>query len=419
VRHRLSLIAGAAALAAAGVYVSIHYGLLGDYTIDAGPPLDALRHGHLGSFFANDALMGPFALVARAPFVALASLGGGASELDVYRLGVIPCVLAAATLGFFLARAMDRAGQPRYACWVAAALFVANPVVIKAVRFGHPEEILGAALCAGAVLAAVQRRIVAGAVLFGLALATKQWAIVAVAPIALAVVVCRLPRIRFAAIALGAAAAVALPFFVADPGGLVAVQRQAAKTDTASWQPASPFSVWYPFATTRVVPIRPLDGKTEVVVRPVPDWVAGVAKKLIVLLPFLLVVPLFRRRDRLGPTDALLFLAFVFLLRSLLDPVDNPYYHLPFLFALLTWEGLSRRGIPIVALFTFFVWDFQPRLVDLASWQPYTAYAVVYLAWAIPLLAWMGLRLYAPGVLDILKSKTFFPTLRPSAEATP
>jgi hypothetical protein len=419
VRHRLSLIAGAAALAVASVYVAVHYGLTGDYPIDAGPPLDAFRHGHLGSFLANDALMGPFALVARVPFVALSRFGGWGSELDVYRLGVIPCVLAAAILGFFLSRAMAQAGQPRYARYIAAALFIANPVVIKAVEFGHPEEVLCAALCAGAMLAAVRRQTVAAAVLFGLALATKQWAIVAVAPIALAVVICRLRRVRFAAVALGVGAAVALPFFVADPAGLVAVQRQAAKTDTASWQPASPYSLWYPFATTRVVPIRPLDGKTEVVVRPVPDWVAGIAKKLIVLLPFLLAVPLFLRRERLGPTDAVLFLAFVFLLRSLLDPVDNPYYHLPFLFALLTWEGLSRRGIPVLALFTFFVWDFHPFFRDMVSWEPYTAYAVVYFAWSIPLVAWIALRLYAPAALENLRTKTFSPSLRPSAEATP
>jgi hypothetical protein len=302
---------------------------------------------------------------------------------------------------------------------------VVNPVVIKAVMFGHPEEILGAALCAGAMLAAIRRSTLWAGVLFGLALATKQWTVIALAPIALAVVVCGLERARFALIALAVAAAAAMPFFFADPGGLIGVQRQASRTDTASWQPASPFSVWYPFATSRIVHIRPLDGKTEVQVRPVPDWVAAIAKKLIVLLPFLLAVPLFLRRDRLGATDPLLFLAFVFLLRSLLDPVDNPYYHLPFLFALLTWEGLSRRGIPALAFFTFFVWDLQPMFKDLVAWQPYTAYAVVYFAWTLPILFWMALRLYAPASLAGLRmtlarrARSFLPSLRQSAGATP
>jgi hypothetical protein len=404
VQHRLVPIVGAAGLVGVSVFISVHYGQLGDYPIDAGPPLDALRHGHLGAFFASDALMGSFALLARAPFVALSSLGS-ASDLDVYRLGVVPCVLAAALLGLCLARTMGRMGQPVYARYAAAALFVVNPVVIKAVQFGHPEEILGAALCTGAMFAAIFRRSVMAAVLFGLALTTKQWAIVAAAPIVLAVVVCGLERARFAAISLAVAAAVTTPFLLADPGGLVGVQRQASRTGTASWQPASPYSVWYPFARSKQVQIRPVDGKTEVTVRPVPDWVAGIAKKVIVLLPLLLAVPLFLRRDRLGATDPVLFLALVFLLRSLFDPVDNPYYHLPALFALLTWECLSRRGIPILALFTFFVWDLQPMFKDLVGWQPYTAYAVAYLAWTIPILVWMTLRLYSPASLRRLRGK--------------
>ena len=54
-----------------------------------------------------------------------------------------------------------------------------------------------------------------------------------------------------------------------------------------------------------------------------------------------------RRRT---PDDVLALLALLFLLRCLLDPVDNAYYHVPFLLALVAWEGLTRRGPPVVSL---------------------------------------------------------------------
>ena len=40
----------------------------------------------------------------------------------------------------------------------------------------------------------------------------------------------------------------------------------------------------------------------------------------------------------------------LFLLRCLLDPVDNAYYHVPFLLSLMAWEGLVRRGLPLVSI---------------------------------------------------------------------
>ena len=37
-------------------------------------------------------------------------------------------------------------------------------------------------------------------------------------------------------------------------------------------------------------------------------------------------------------------------LRCLLDPVDNAYYHLPFMLSLAFWEGLGWRRPPLLAL---------------------------------------------------------------------
>jgi hypothetical protein len=56
---------------------------------------------------------------------------------------------------------------------------------------GHPEELLGAVLCIAAVLVAMRGRAVWAGVLLGLAIANKEWGLVAVGPVLLA-----LPRER-------------------------------------------------------------------------------------------------------------------------------------------------------------------------------------------------------------------------------
>src|SRR5207302_6766557 len=48
--------------------------------------------------------------------------------------------------------------------------------------------------------------------------------------------------------------------------------------------------------------------------------------------------------------DALLLLALVLLIRAALDPWDNLYYHVPFLFALVAYEARSGR-MPILTVF--------------------------------------------------------------------
>jgi hypothetical protein len=392
-------IAGFAGLLAIAAGMCIHYGSLGDYKADAAPAFEALVRGHLHDFFTSQALMGPFALLARAPFVLVANLLGDSSMLDLYRWGALACMLAAAVLAFVVARLLRRAGQPTYACAFAAVLLVANPLVVKALRFGHPEELLAAALCTGAMLAAMKRKSVLAGVLFALAVTTKQWAVVMVGPMVLAAVVFGLPRRRFAAALLITGLAVAGPFLLSGPGRYVDVQSRAGSIPVTSWQPASPYSVWYPLTPSKDVRIRPLDGRSVVRVRPVPRLVAGIAKKLIVVSALLLTVPLILRRGAMSPTDPLLFLAFALLLRCMLDPFDNPYYHLPFLCAFLAWESLSVRGVPVAALFVSFAFLLQTSLANVFTSIPnYTTHTVVYLAWSLPLLAFMALHLYSPSL---------------------
>ena len=89
------------------------------------------------------------------------------------------------------------------------------------------------------------------------------------------------------------------------------------------------------------------------------------------------------------------------LLRCVLDPFDNPYYHLPFLFAFLAWEGsLTVRGVasssrcssPVAFLL-------QTRLAGRVHSDPrlHDALRRSYLAWSLPLLAFMAVHLYSPA----------------------
>src|SRR5438105_5680685 len=128
-----------AVLVGAAVAVSLTASLGADYPSGpcpracdyAGPPISALIHGDLSRFFSEQPLMGPFSLLLRAPFAAVAAaLHGGL--LWEYRLGVLACLLALAALGAWLWQAMGRRGQPLLARVGAVALCVVGPLTFKA-----------------------------------------------------------------------------------------------------------------------------------------------------------------------------------------------------------------------------------------------------------------------------------------------
>ena len=78
-----------------------------------------------------------------------------------------------------------------------------------------------------------------------------------------------------------------------------------------------------------------------------PAWLGGRSHMLIVWLGLPLSLLALRRHIRRA--DALLLLALLLLLRCWLDPWDNVYYPLPFIFALLAWETSVARRAPIGA----------------------------------------------------------------------
>lgn len=369
-----------------------------DYRIDAGPPIDALAGGDLAGFFDASPLLGTFSLLLRAPLAALA----GTDTLLEYRLGSFVLLLGAGALAVALERLMAHRGQPLHARVVAAGIIVVNPVTAEALTFGHPEEFLAAGLAVGAVVAATRDRPLAAGLLLGLALATKQWAVLAFLPALLAA---PSRQARLGAVALAVTAALTLPAFLASPGSFATGATNVAGFAFNSGERVTALNVWFPFAEARFIEVP--DGVTTAVVekRSLPNGFVGATHIGIVLLAIPLSALWWRRRRPGTPggasrEDALLLLALLLLLRCVLDPWDNQYYHAPFLASLAAYEGLGRRGLPLATmLVATAMWLSFDRLAPAGGEGITTA---LYLGWALPALAWMALRLYSPATIRSL-----------------
>jgi multisubunit Na+/H+ antiporter MnhG subunit len=334
-----------------------------DYVADAQPAVDALSRWDLAAYAADQPQMGPLSILLRAPLVALA---GPDAHLG-YRLGALICLLAAVAL----AAALASHNRVRVSGIVLVAVLVLNPLPIRAVQLGHPEEPLCAALCIGALLLAADRNVLSG-MLLGLALATKQWALLAVIP----VVVAAAPgsRVKLAVIAGGVAAMLTLPGLIADPPAyLHAMERPAFGLGTMRKG-----SIWGVLVDQSVH--VPVSGSSY---RLVPVWLQAIAHPLILVVTIGGSLLLVRRRR----VDPLALLALLFLLRCALDPWDHAYYHVPMVAALAAWETVRLRKAPVVAaLSSAWLWvvfvELSPRIDVIAD--------LLYLAWAVPLFVWLG-----------------------------
>jgi glycosyl transferase family 87 len=385
-RSRLSTGPALLGIGAVAALVCLANASTGDYPNDAGKAIGALLDGRVAAALAGQPLMGSLSILVRLPFAALADLAGG-GELLAYQLGSIPCVAAAGVLGLAVARWMERRGVSLGACVATIVFCMVNPLTWEAVRLGHPEEVLGAALCVGAVLAALRGHAGRAGVLLGLALATKQWALIAALPM-LAALPAR--RLRGALVAAAVAAALTLPLVAGNAGGFEDATRQAA------WggERVHPWNAVWPVAAAedRVISIG--DEERVVTVRVLPTWLAHLMHPLIVLIAAPLTAAWWLSRRR-TPDDALALLALLFLMRSLLDPVNNAYYHVPFLLSLVAWEGLVRRGPPVVSMLCSVAVYYS---IYKAGWTEDIALRnAIYLAATLPAGAWLAVRLYAPG----------------------
>jgi hypothetical protein len=389
------------ALAAAASCLALAWlGLSGftwsDYEVEAQPAFEALVHGHLSRFLALAPAYGG-SLVEQAPFALLPGLWGG-GPLSVYRCVAAPGLLASAVLSVWIVRDMRARRASRLARAVAVGLLAANPIALLALEVGHPEELLGACLCVGAALVAIhhgERRggaIIAGALL-GLAIANKPWALVAAGPVLLALPPRR--RLLGGASCLAAAGAILAPLLLAPGGAFVANAKASASTGSTIFQPWQVF--WF-FGQHGAL-VHGLFGNPKPGYRIGPGWAGAISHPLVVLAGLALGGGALWPRARARALDgdgALLALSLVLLVRCLLDTWNTSYYLLPFLIALLAYEARAtdRQALPALSLAAVaLAWASFKWLPGRVSAD---AQSALFLAWAAPLSAWLGVRLLRP-----------------------
>jgi Glycosyltransferase family 87 len=354
-----------------------------DYELEAEPSIQALRAGDWVGFLELAPAYGG-SLVLRAPFAFLPDLWGGGDHA-LFRSMAVPCLLACALLAVGLWRRARSLGRSGLTCWIALALVAANPLTLRALEIGHPEELLGAALCIAAALAAGRDRAVLAGVLIGLAMANKPWAVLAVVPV-LGILRTGWPKLIVAA--ASAATVVLLP--LAFAGGAV---EQASSVARDAGHIFQPWQLWWFLGEPGHVVVGNFGEKPGY--RVPPDWLTGISHPLLVLVPAAVSLALLPRLRRRSWHDGLLLLAFALLLRCVLDPWNISYYSLPFLFALVTWEIHARSRPPVVSLaVTLLSWI---SLVWLTTRVHPDVQAAAYLAWSVPLVALMGGRLLGLG----------------------
>jgi hypothetical protein len=359
----------------------------GDFLNEAWPAYMALAAGDVGGFVSRAPAYSGFLVLVGAPVVEAVhhTIGGvdaiGRGVRPVYVLTAVPGVLALAALGAALAGRVRRA-LPGSRLWLlVAALGAGSPIAYQALLYGHPEDVLAASLCVLGVLAARGGRPTAAGVVLALAIVAKQWAVLAVLPAMLAA---DSRALRIGVIA-GAGAVVAL-------APLLALTPASHGPLVSSGALFHPHQVWWPLGVPADA-AHILAGHGE---RTAPAWLTPITHPLIVLLALPLSALWWLRagrgaRDR---DDAFGLLALLFLERCALDPWNLVYYQLPLVLSLLAWEVHRRRGLPVVTLaVTAATWLSFVTYDERGGYGPFAA----YLAWALPLGAWLAWTLYRPA----------------------
>jgi hypothetical protein len=362
-----------------------------DYEVESAPAVRELVTGHLGGFLSLAPVYGG-SLIERAPFALAGSLAGG-GETTIYRLLALPCLLAVALLGVWLAARMRAERRPLLSRAVVLGLCVANPIALLALELGHPEELLGACACVAAALLAgarvvSRRRALAVGALLGLAIANKQWALLLAGPVLLALPAGR--RATGLLSAAGLAALIEAPLLLGGSGTYASGALAVASSSSAVFQPQQ---LWWFFGHHGAL-VHGLFGSAKPGYRVPPSWANEISHPLVALGALALALALWLRvRERRLPLrGALLAMALTMLGRCLLDTWDTGYYLLAAILALLAYEAHvpSRRPAVLSLTLTVLAWaQFQ--------WLPGRVspdgQSVIFLAWSLPLLAVLATQL--------------------------
>jgi hypothetical protein len=369
------------AIAALVLYLvtfKVHAQNLNDFYREVLPSYRLLDHGHLVAFLrAGPAYIG--SLVLRAPLALLAS-AAAAGNRATYILTAVPSLIAPALLAAWLRGTSDADdGQPRPRSQRARIrpldLCMLAPPAAFCLGGGHPEDILAAVACIAAVRLAQQGSATAAGFMLGLGLINTSWAVVAV-PLVIALMPAN-QRIRGFAVMAITAGAVLIPVTIIRATGAGASGVGASLGSQASGIFLSPQLLWW-FGSR--------------------SWVAREGHVLLVIVCWLVTAVwwwLRARRD--GTSDrngALLVLALVFFLRAALDPWDNIYYFVPFMFTVMTYE--DPAGFPklswLYAILLLIIVPLKGPLHPLGA----NAVAAVFAVFALLTIAYFARRVFFP-----------------------
>jgi hypothetical protein len=350
-------------------------------------PLEALARGDLAGFVHDQPLMGPVSLVLRAPFAAAARLFH-ANLTWHYRATLFACLLISAGLALVLVRESRARGHGRlYSAAVGILTFV-SPVAWSAIDAGHPEELVTGTAVVASALFALHRRPTFAAVVLGLAIATKAWALLAAAPILLAVAA---PARKRAALVVALVVLLCYaPLIAGDPSRFHAIATTVGSLGSHFGETTAP-NVWF-FASTKghfTWASGVVDGQlqfSDATGYAVSAEVARLAHTAALLSTLGLTLLWWRSGGLRRPESMMLVLGAILLIRCALDPGNHLYYHAAAATALLGYEAVRPGGrVPWLAGgFIASLWIVEQINNDLRT---DTAFAIVYLAWALPTLA--------------------------------
>jgi hypothetical protein len=200
-----------------------------------------------------------------------------------------------------------------------------------------------------------------------------------------------------------------MPGAIAAPGSFLGVQQKAAATGSV----VTPWSAWYPLASHRTE-VYSVDGERLVAhLEDAPSLADSFSHPLIVLLALALPLAVLRRKGApLSASDGFALLALLALLRCVLDPVDNLYYHAPLLLALIGWDAFEGHRLPLRGLAGVAV-----AALFYESWHDLSdpaAFNAAYLAAAALLGAWLASSLFAAQIWTRVPASAVFAGRNPN-----
>lgn len=358
----LALLAGLLSLAVLGwivfaVTTSGDYGTHADPSGDnAAPGIEALLHGSLGGYLASQPIIGLTSILLRLPFAALAPAFGG-GELTAYKLGALACMLPLALGAGCLIGERGLPAKHRLFRLLAALIVIQSPILRYAVQMGHPEDLVAAVLASASVVLASRGQARWAAILLGLAIGAKEWAVIATVPVMLA-----LPgrRREVGAIAAGLALLLTCIAWLGNPA---AFERALHVERTSPY--LSPLSPLWPVGGR----LRMFGGGYVKAARELP-WglsrssASGLLTAITAVLGGVWYV---RLRRRGGTCKPLCLLAILGALVCICDTNNEPYYWLALLIPVATWESTENR-IPIATFaVSLLVWMLSNALGQASS----------------------------------------------------